>query len=452
MTDLQDQFDEFIDRISLTDKQLRRIGSAFDGLHEYLTKYYKIPAADVFIQGSVANGTAIQPLPGGEYDLDIVVIVPNAETLSADKALGDLEKALKEHGRYADKLEPKKPCVRIRYADDEIGGFHIDVTPCRVDQTGEAPLQAPRRGDGWHGTAPREYTTWCLAQGEGFQRTVKALKRWRDEHQTVREAVKSIVLQVLVSRCIPPTFADGPRLATTLTELHALLTSQPGVLEVWNPVLPSENLAASWSQESFNSFRQAVAAAEAKAREAVEADDDADAAAIWAEILGEDFPLVTADEVGLTLGDTSHAKRIEDEGWYANLDPKSSISISADVMNPHSTSRKPLHRGYDGTTALKAGWNIRFTANVVSEQGGSVWWQVVNTGGHARSVGGLRGEFFKAKGRNRQPSPNERINWEDTSYTGTHWIEAFLVRGSAVVARSDPLLVHIMNRQHRFSR
>lgn len=450
MTDLQGQFDTFIERISLGKTQLDRIESAFTGLQEYLCEAYGVSASEVFKQGSVPNGTAVKPVPGGEYDLDIFLVVPNAEHLDADKALSNLMDVLNVHGRYKGKCNPKKPCVRIEYADEEIGGFHIDVVPGRASSKGEAPLQAPRRGGGWHGTAPREYTQWCLDQGEGFSRTVKALKRWRDEHQDVRSAIKSIVLQVLVGGCIPPTTADGPGLATTLTELHALLARQTGPPAVWNPVLPSENLAASWSQEAFNDFRQEVASAQAKAVRAVQTEDDAEAAALWVEILGDDFPLVDTASAGLALGDFSHARTPADEGWREVLMPGARIAISAQVFS--EGARRLIIENFRGHHVLLSGWTVRFTAHVNGSSSGRVWWQVVNTGGHARSSNGLRGAFFKARDRSQQTSTDERTNWESTSYTGAHWIEAFLVEGSTVVARSGHLYVPIKNSRHRFLR
>lgn len=450
MTELPAQFEEFHERISLGPKPRARIESAFKTLQGVLCNAYGVDASDVFMQGSCANNTAVEPADEdeGEYDLDIVVVIPEGD-VAATQALEDLQAHLEADGRYRDKVTPKKPCVRLQYADDEIGGFHVDIVPVRrAPQDSDAPLEAPRRDDGWHGTAPAEYTDWCLNQGEGFSRTVKMLKRWRDEHQDVRSAVKSIVLQVLISKCMPPDESDARRLATALTQMEALLASQPGPPVVANPVLPSENLAASWSQESFNSFRQEVARARADAERAVNAPSDSLAAALWAKILGDDFP-AAADEEGLVLADARHAVSVQAQGWYEQLDPNARVAVSATVFAEDRRRRIIRNLRNDGRV-LPAGWNVKFFADATAPPGSTIWWQVVNTGGHARSVNGLRGDFFRAKTLTGAASPDERVNWEDTSYTGSHWIEAFVVRQGTVIARSGRFVVKVKHQGFRF--
>jgi hypothetical protein len=65
-----------------------------------------------------------------------------------------------------------------------------------------------------------------------------------------------------------------------------------------------------------------------------------------------------------------------------------------------------------------------------------VYWQVVNTGEEARLAGQLRGEFYDSNksGRNRN---------ESTKYTGMHWVECFVVKNGACVARSGEFIVNI---------
>jgi hypothetical protein len=79
-----------------------------------------------------------------------------------------------------------------------------------------------------------------------------------------------------------------------------------------------------------------------------------------------------------------------------------------------------------------------------------MWWQVANTGLAARGQGGLRGEFFKARKLNGAPSDNPRETWENTSYTGAHWIRALLVKDGRVVAVSEKFVVKIYNKGQRF--
>jgi hypothetical protein len=71
----------------------------------------------------------------------------------------------------------------------------------------------------------------------------------------------------------------------------------------------------------------------------------------------------------------------------------------------------------------------------------NVYWQVVNTGAEAASLGniGLRGEIFSAKSAGRG-GLHQR---ESTLYTGMHWIECFIVKDGVCLARSGEYIVNI---------
>jgi hypothetical protein len=207
--------------------------------------------------------------------------------MSADEALERLEDALREDGDYKKRLEPKKPCVRLRYAGDNEGHFHVDIVPAR---TRNATLEIPVRGDGWHETNPKGYTEWCVARGERFHRTVRMMKRWRDENQDERRGVKSIVLQVLIAERL----ADGPdasSLTQTFEAIHETLDQTPqSPPAVINPSLKSENLAERWPDEHYKAFRREVEEAASLARRALDETDETTSHKLWRQLLGSDFP------------------------------------------------------------------------------------------------------------------------------------------------------------------
>jgi hypothetical protein len=294
---LPDAFDKFYDAISLGATPRQRIESASNGLINYLTRKYGLGPGEVFLQGSVPNRTAIEPADSdGEYDADLVAICA-ATGASPDDALDDLEARLAEDGTYAELLKKegarKKPCVRLRYADDEVGGFHVDVVAARASTSldAQAPLEVPRRGDGWHDTAPAEYTEWCGQEGPRFARTVMMLKRWRDEHQPARQSISSIVLQVLAARAVGSQSSDGEALVGTLETMRARLAESPDEPPVIrNPVLEAENLATRWEPAAYRNFRNELDEAASLARRALESIDEAESHRLWRELLGEDFP------------------------------------------------------------------------------------------------------------------------------------------------------------------
>lgn len=445
MIDASEQFQEFLEAIGLKQKQVDRIQSAQKSLSDLLKESYGLTDNGVFLQGSFANGTAVRPVEGGEYDIDLVAVTATDDDGATD-AIRDLFGTL-ENSRYKNMTAERKPCVRVTYADDEIGGFHVDVVPLRVSTTddSDAPYEAPRKGSGWHDTAPTEYTAWCAEQSEDFRRTARMFKRWRDEQQDVRKAVKSIVLQVLVSQHMPVGVDDdADRVATTFINMNADLESMDSAPEVLNPVLESENLTALWSDGDFSNFKKELKEAATLAAEAIDADNLVEACEKWGEIFGDAFPVVSSEKLSMRVADGSHAKPPESQGWVLNRDSRYSVRILAREV--HGRRGKSREYPSDGHAIFASRFNnLRFKAVVSGPSGVDVWWRVTNTGEHARVQSGLRGDFFKGKELNGRETTDQTINFERTAYTGSHIIEAFALVGGNVVATSDPFVVNIFS-------
>jgi len=80
---------------------------------------------------------------------------------------------------------------------------------------------------------------------------------------------------------------------------------------------------------------------------------------------------------------------------------------------------------------------LRFAVQTNTPAPYTVHWQVVNTGNEAATAGQLRGDFYPAD----QNSGD--VHWESTLYSGVHWVEAFIVRNGACVARSGKKYVNV---------
>lgn len=420
--------------------------SAAQNIADFLNGRYHLAPGQVFLQGSYPNGTAVEPVDGGGYDIDLVAVCARRGQTS-DEALNELERHFLSDGRFARRVKHKKPCVRLEYAPDDVGRFHVDVVPARYSSTGQAPLEVPRRGEAWHDSAPAQFTQWCRDQGDGYARTVKSLKRWRDEQQSVRNAIKSIVLQVLVAQHLSRDNDDAARLTHTIESLTAALEPLSSPPVVCNPVLYREDLAARWTPTSFRDFVRELQEARTWIRQANAASDEVEAVEAWREVLGDDFPATPASERGLLLGNTDHERRLDYRDWRVHYLPEYSVSISA---TQERGKRGQSRRKYSphGPPIL-AGHKVGFVADVQAPASVQVWWQVSNTGDHAAGAASLRGDFSKAKAKNEQPSKNPCEHWESTLYTGTHRVRAVLVRQNMVVAVSAWLQVNIYNPQRR---
>ena len=80
----------------------------------------------VYLQGSIAIGTAVRPIGFNEIDVDVVAHQPDLDIqlspAAQKKAIGD---RLKANGNYAPLIEEMPRCWRLNYA----GEFHMDITP-----------------------------------------------------------------------------------------------------------------------------------------------------------------------------------------------------------------------------------------------------------------------------------------------------------------------------------
>lgn len=68
----------------------------------------------------------------------------------------------------------------------------------------------------------------------------------------------------------------------------------------------------------------------------------------------------------------------------------------------------------------------------------------MNTGYHAETEGGLRGDFFRGKDLVGVETEDQCINHEFTMYRGKHWIECFVVNNNILIARSGRFYVNIL--------
>ena len=443
---LSSSFEQFIQAISLGPKQRERLDSAADALRKFLFESYGLPEHNFFVQGSYRNETIVEPTDGGEYDLDIAAVCVFDGSISGKQALENLTERLANSGLYRDRIEPdpKRPCIRLRYSEDEVGKFHVDVIPLQLLGSTEL-LKAPRPGAPWKVTAPKEYTQWCAAQGEDFIRTVKILKRWRDENQTRRKAVKSIVLQVLIAEMMESASDDATRVTATLRNLRDSLAGLTRAPRVSNTVLKSENLAESWSDDAFRDFVKELDSAADLTSAAANADTAVEAAEIWRELLGDDFPMPSTSELGLRLEDASHAVALSSMGWTEVLDGQYAVRVTGKYSSRKgdmpSISMQPGE-------PVPAGRRLRFQAHVEGPPGPILYWQVVNTGSEAVRSGGLRGDYFEGRNVDGASRRDRRENWERTMYRGTHVIRAVLVEdNSRVVATSQYFEVPIEKRR-----
>jgi len=452
---LQTFFRDFDEAISLGTNTKKRVRRSFKTLSKYLRRQDGITSCTV--QGSFGNHTAIEPQDGDDYDLDIIVR-GDWET-GADAALDDLESLIAEHGVYGGKLDEAKhaSCIRVIYADDNAGGFHVDLVPARepdpenYDEDKLPPLEIPRRDRGWNPSAPADFSEWSKRLGDDYAQTVRTLKRWRDLSQGTRSSIKSILLQVLVANHLGASVLASERLEQTLAGIHNYLAFYSSPPEIPNPVYVHENLAERWTDAAFLDFKLKVGEALALIEKANQAADTEEAVEVWKELLGTDFPDSTAEADAIERESIDHARTASAESWTVEVNGVYDLRVRGELERSGSKRMQAFEsRG----RLLPAGIWLRFELDGHDSlpHGTEIWWQVANTGRHATQEDSLRGEFLRAKargwpshGKDRSDSTQPHVHWEQTAYTGSHVIKAVAVKNQVVIAQSEWFDVRIFN-------
>jgi hypothetical protein len=90
---------------------------------------------------------------------------------------------------------------------------------------------------------------------------------------------------------MPQGVGDAERIAQTLRGIASALAASPvSPPVVPNPVLPTENLTASWPREDYANFISVVLQAAELAERALAELSETESRRLWCELLGSDFP------------------------------------------------------------------------------------------------------------------------------------------------------------------
>jgi hypothetical protein len=259
------------------------------------------------------------------------------------------------------------------------------------------------------------------------------------------------VISALVAECYQPDFhRDDVALYKTMVAIWNRLR---GNTEVRNPVDFQQTLTGKYEYtKQVERFRDNLEIAIAKLQTLFRGNCTASDACscwnwvfnhpFWGEAVEEDAAeldsaVVAASApspVRLTLGSAGHKKPLP---W--NVADVSRVRLNAFVY--HAKKKKLGGLSSDGRV-IRSGLDLKYVAKTNAQQPYEVYWQVVNTGRHAESVGGGRGEIFRSKNQNAP-----LVNWEVSLYTGKHWIECFIVKNGVCVARSGKFYVNIKNSE-----
>ena len=409
-------------------------------------------------QGSYATFT-INQHPDNEYDIDIAIVFKKEDLpSSALKARQRIADAFKQMaGNFSKDPEARTNAVTVWYAE----GYHIDFAVYRTHEDKFGRTIIEHAGPEWTARDPMDMTNWfnnavnksspskeygATIEKYQMRRIVQLLKAFAKSRSSWN-LPGGLVISVLVDECYRPDYDrdDGALYDTMVAILDRLRRD----IEVWSPVSIAELLTNKEEyKKQVERFRDKLDSAITKLeplfeddctkQEAMEAWDCVFNHPFWAEEEeNETEDHSDANERALsntvkpTLGRIDHHQPIP---W--TFDKQCWVRLRASLYLNKTV--KLGERKSDGRI-IRSGRDILFKVHTKARYPYQVFWQVVNTGQHAESVGGGRGNVFEAYNSNLSE------HWEKSLYTGKHWIECFIVKDGICIARSDRFYVNIYN-------
>ena len=450
---LLEYFNDFLrDTVNLNQSRLDDL----DGRVDSITKALKIAPdlggliLDTVPQGSWAHESIIRPAEGFEFDADFLVQLAEDAAWDADPKRYALAvwNALHEHSTYGTMTTRKDRCVRVTYAND----CHIDVVPYVVLESGREVI-VNRTTNQFEDTNPIGFTDWLqdkdATTSGNLRRVLRLLKYLRDQCNAFN--IKSVLLTTLVGEVVTPTravlapgcYRDTPSaLVTIVQDLDAWLQVRPNKPSLVDPSCPSTSFDHRWTDAQYATFREKIHDLAPKIQAAYDEPTANASLTSWQEVFGSAFKAPTAtasaaEEVAKAAR-VDRSDRAPQEDFIDELFPVAvSHEVYIDCEVSESTysnraARRSALRSRKGRVPKKRDLLFNVTSTTVAEPY-EVYWKIRNHGDEATIKNQLRGKI--------EPDAGQRQRRENTSYTGHHFVDCYIVKNGVCVATARQQVV-----------
>ena len=434
---ISDDFAKFLSDIEPSSSTVSEISSAQKSLREHLSSHeeYSDRYQSSYLSGSYAKRTAIRPAKDdGNRDVDIVVETNHSTGDSPVDALEELRSALADASKYSTAR------VQAHSVGIQLSKLDIDVVP--LAKEGESWYIGDVETGEWNRTNPKGHKEWSTEVNVGhdgkYKPVVKVLKWWRRERCPEGSRwPKGITLEKMVADNFPEeTGPYGDLVASVIRSMHERYSDDlaSGVVPfVDDPVLPGNDLAASYSIEDFREFDDELVSAIALLDESGSTNE------VWRKILGGRFPVGSSKaELSLPASVYLPMQRALAVGWrerlpYVMKAKGFGIQVYAEVETKEG--ERFTIRSND-LTIPKDCTVIYHALRSPNMHNCSIRWQIVNTGAEAVSANCPRGEI-------EPPNENNGSRRETTAYTGRHYVQCFAIRNGVCIARSKEFFINV---------
>ena len=286
-------FNNLADGLNITQTMLKKAETAYNALGEHIKNSNEEWDVTVYPQGSFQLGTVIKPVNDEEqYDVDLVVLVKTPR-YEAKTLREEVLQILESHGRYEGKIENKKPCIRIQYADS--AQFHMDIASAQdIEISNDTSINIARFDEDeryfYEVSNPKGYIEWfkktmqfeelqksqralyaaCQTEVEELelskmrtplQKAIQILKRHRDiffsEMENADDKPSSIIITTLCAMAYEDFRGkyEKDNIYLTIVNMlekfpHYVKKNSEGEYYLENPSNPKENFLKKWCDNS----------------------------------------------------------------------------------------------------------------------------------------------------------------------------------------------------------
>lgn len=429
-------FESFLKDINPSESTISEVSRLHRNLRGHLQscESYKSAYSNSYLSGSYAKHTFIHPKKNSDScDIDVVVETTHDTGETPYNVLAELRNAIPERSCY------RNVRVQSHSVGIDLANFHIDVVPLVKDQEGNLYIGSKDEGT-WQRTDPKAHISWSTQVNNDFELNykplVKVLKWWRRENcPESAKFPKGITLEKMIADNLPELgLSIEERVMQTMVNLSSAYSADLELQKVpyiEDPVLVDNDLAASYSLSDFKEFTS-------KLEEHLELlAEEGTGGSTWKKILGSNFPSGNAPSNHALLSSkfakqslalsVSHKRPLE----YPILSPKPNAAIVATVTLPTGKSYTLENDG----EAIPKGLSILYRLLCAPVKGATVKWRVTNTGEEAMRVC-PRGGFEK-------PNVGRTSRYEETAYTGKHYVECFVIKGNICVRWTKPFFINV---------
>lgn len=407
--------------------------------------------ANHFLIGSYKRNILTKRLKKGEkYDVDIMIVFNKNKYTSKDlpELLNETYAAALTVQKIINEEDEKQSIQEVRIQKTSIGilyddNFKIDLVPAVEIQNGAKYRIYDTRNKKTVVTNPQKHNEIITVANDYTEGNlvplIKLIKRWKEEN--CRDTFKSfhlssIAIDHFASNKIP-SYIVGLR--DFFEQAHIVTSKSEKVID---PANSNNDISSYLDEEEIREFaiKEIVYALNTTQQVIDAVTNGKDEVAI--QTLGKLYSHFKRKETkysDIELDDFSHRAV---PPWKMNLTDNDNLQVTAKLYFGRQNVNfwVPLKDLISDGPDIYDDFRIKYQANtVLIEKPYDIYWQIVNTGEHARGVGGLRGKIF-------EPCDEPKIKRERTEYTGKHWVECFVVRGDTCVARKM-FFINVKNRR-----